>query len=335
MQVTVNKNGGIHQQTYKRGVPQADVKKIGTCDAAVHGTTTRFWPDATIFSVTTFDYQTILTRMRQQAYLTKGVTITILDEFQNRKYRFFFEGGVKSYIHHLNRGADMVGDDVFYTDRLSDEMQVEIVLQYRKDDYSTKIIAFTNNVLNPDGGTHLVGFQSALTRTMNKYARSQDFLKEKDQNFTSEDVMEGLSAVISVKIPEPRFSSQTKEKLVNPEAKAIVDRVMSERFGEFLEEHPKSARAISEKCLLAARARMAARNARDTIIRKGVLEGATLPGKLADCSSKDPAVSELYIVEGDSAGGSAKQGRDRDHQAILPLKGKILNTEQARIDKIF
>lgn len=334
MEVYVHKDGKIYKQVYQRGIPDGQVVPTGEKTKKT-GTIVRFWPDGTIFSVTIFDYNTIINRMRQQAYLTKGVTLTIIDERTDEKYRFFFEGGVRSYISHIAKGSELIGDEIFYVDKEMDGASIEIALQYRKDDFSTKIIPFTNNVLNPDGGTHVAGFQTALTRTINKYGRAQEFLKEKDENLSSEDMLEGLIAVISVKVSEPRFSSQTKEKLVNPEIKGIVDRAFGERLYEWLEENPRSAKAVFEKCLLAARARAAARSARDTIIRKGALEGMTLPGKLADCSSKDPAKSELYIVEGDSAGGSAKQGRNREFQAILPLRGKILNTEQARLDKIF
>jgi DNA gyrase subunit B len=288
-----------------------------------------------MFTTTVFDYDTIRTRLRQQAYLTKGSTITLLDEFTDSKYRFFFEGGIESYVHHLNRAADPIGEDVFYVDKQIDNVQVEISLQYKKDDYSERTISFVNNVITPEGGTHVVGFKMALTRTINKYAREQEFLKEKDQNLANEDVVEGLTVIISVKVPEPQFEGQTKGKLGNAEVKGIADKAMGEAFYDFLSEHPKTGRAIIEKCLLASRARAAARNARDTIIRKGALEGSGLPGKLADCSSKDPTKCELYIVEGDSAGGSAKQGRNREFQAILPLRGKILNTEQARLDKVF
>lgn len=334
MEVHVHKNGSVYRQSYQRGIPDGQVAPTGE-KTNVTGTIVRFWPDATIFSVTVFDYHTIITRMRQQAYLTKWITLTIRDERTGENYRFFFEGGVKSYISHIAKGSELIGDEIFYLDKELDGASLEIALQYRKDDYTTKIIAFTNNVINNDGWTHVAGFQTALTRTINKYWRAQEYLKEKDENLTSEDMLEGLIAVISVKVPEPRFSSQTKEKLVNPEIKGVVDRGFGERLAEWLDENPKSARAIFEKCLLAARARAAARSARDTIIRKWALEGMTLPGKLADCSSKDPSKSELYIVEGDSAGGSAKQGRNREFQAILPLRGKILNTEQARLDKIF
>lgn len=334
MQVWVHKNGKVYTQSYQRGIPDGPTAPTGD-KTDIHGTIVRFWPDATMFTTVVFDYDTILTRLRQQAYLTKGITMTLINEFTGAKYRFFFEGGIQSYVHHLNRGVDTIGDGIFYADKNLDDIQVEIALQYKKDDYSERIISFVNNVTTTDGGTHMAGFQAALTRTINKYAREQEILKEKDANLESSDVLEGLCAVISVKVPEPRFSSQTKEKLVNPEAKSVVDRVFSEKLYEYLQENPRSAKAMVEKSLLAARARAAARSARDTIIRKGALEGMTLPGKLADCSSKDPSKSEIYIVEGDSAGGSAKQGRDRETQAILPLKGKILNTEQARLDKIF
>ncbi len=334
MQVWVHKDGKIYTQSYKRGVPDDQVKDTGE-KTKKHGTVVRFWPDATMFTTVIFNYDTIRNRLRQQAYLTKGITMTLLNEFTDASYRFFFEGGIQSYVHHLNRGVETIGDEIFYVDRNLEDIQVEIALQYKKDDYTDKLISFVNNVTTTDGGTHMAGFQAALTRTMNKYAREQEFLKEKDNNLESTDVLEGICAVISVKVPEPRFSSQTKEKLVNPEVKSVVDKIFSERLYDFLAENPKVAKSMIDKCLLASRARAAARNARDTIIRKGALEGSGLPGKLADCSSKDPSKCELYIVEGDSAGGSAKQGRAREFQAILPLRGKILNTEQARLDKIF
>ncbi len=334
MQVWVHKDGKVYTQSYKIGVPDAQVADTGE-KTNKHGTVVRFWPDATMFTTVAFDYDTIRTRLRQQAYLTKGITLTLVDEFQNSKYRFFFEWGIESYVHHLNRSVEPVGEDVFYVDKQIDHIQVEVALQYKKDDYNERTISFVNNVITPEGGTHVVGFKMALTRTINKYAREQEILKEKDQNLANEDVVEGLTAIVSVKVPEPQFEGQTKWKLGTPEAKWTTDKVMGESFYDFLSEHPKTARAIIEKCLLAARARAAARNARDTIIRKGALEGSGLPGKLADCSSKDASKCELYIVEGDSAGGSAKQGRNREFQAILPLRGKILNTEQARLDKVF
>jgi DNA gyrase subunit B len=334
MQVWVHKDGQVYTQSYQIGVPDGQVAPTGE-KTKKHGTIVRFWPDASMFTTTTFDYDTIKIRLRQQAYLTKGITITLVSEFEDTKYRFFFEGGIESYVHYLNRATDPVTDEVFYTDKQVDQVQVEIALQYKKDDYNEKLISFVNNVITPEGGTHVVGFKMALTRTINKYAREQEILKEKDQNLTNEDVVEGITVIVSVKVPEPQFEGQTKGKLGNAEVKGIADRAMGEAFYDFLAENPKAAKQIIEKCLLAARARAAARNARDTIIRKGALEGSGLPGKLADCSSKDATKCELYIVEGDSAGGSAKQGRNREFQAILPLRGKILNTEQARLDKVF
>ena len=334
MQVWVHKDNKVYTQSYQIGVPDGAVMPTGE-KTTKHGTIVRFWPDATMFTTTVFDYDTIRIRLRQQAYLTKGITITLFNEFEDSSYRFFFEGGIESYVHYLNRTADPVTDEVFYTDKQIDQVQVEIALQYKKDDYNEKLISFVNNVITPEGGTHVVGFKMALTRTINKYSREQDILKEKDTNLTNEDVVEWLTVIISVKVPEPQFEWQTKGKLGNAEVKGIADRAMGEAFYDFLAENPKAARQIIEKCLLAACARAAARSARDTIIRKGALEGTGLPWKLADCSSKDASKCELYIVEGDSAGGSAKQGRDRKFQAILPLRGKILNTEQARLDKIF
>lgn len=334
MQIWVHKEWLVHMQSYQMGVPDGPVAPTGE-KTKKHGTIVQFWPDPTMFTTVDFDYDTIRVRLRQQAYLTKGVTITLVNEFTDTRYRFFFEGGIESYIHYLNRSVEPVTDEVFYVERQIDEVQVEVALQYKKDDYNDKVISFVNNVITPEGGTHIVGFKMALTRTINKYAREQEILKEKDQNLTNEDVIEGLTAIISVKVPEPQFEWQTKWKLGTPEAKGITDKVMSGALYDFLAENPRPARAIIEKCLLAARARAAARNARDTIIRKWALEWSWLPWKLADCSSKDAAKSELYIVEGDSAGGSAKQGRDREFQAILPLRGKILNTEQARLDKVF
>ncbi|MBC7498774.1 DNA topoisomerase (ATP-hydrolyzing) subunit B [Candidatus Gracilibacteria bacterium] len=334
MQVWVHKDGQVYTQSYQIGVPDGAVVPTGE-KTKKHGTIVRFWPDASMFTTVVFDYDTIRIRLRQQAYLTKGITITFNNEFEDTAYRFFFEGGIESYVHYLNRSTDPVTDEVFYADKQVDQVQVEIALQYKKDDYNEKLISFVNNVITPEGGTHVVGFKMALTRTINKYAREQDILKEKDTNLTNEDVVEGLTVIISVKVPEPQFEGQTKGKLGNAEVKGIADRAMGEGFYDFLAENPRAAKQIIEKCLLAARARAAARSARDTIIRKGALEGTGLPGKLADCSSKDASKCELYIVEGDSAGGSAKQGRDRVFQAILPLRGKILNTEQARLDKIF
>lgn len=334
-EATVWQNGFEYRQTYERGKPLGPVEKIGTTDHA-NGTKIEFWPDEQIFEDTVFDFTYVKKDFRERAYLTKGITLTAIDERAGKqaRIRYYFEGGLRSYITYLNRHHDTLWD-IFCTDNLVDQVSVEIALQYRKDDYAEHLTSFVNNVITPGWGTHMTGFRTALTRTINKYARENKFLGEKDNNLTNEDVAEGLTAIISVKVPEPQFEWQTKDKLWNSEVRGITDRSVAETLTEFLAEQPRTAKAIIEKCLLASRARMAARSARETIIRKWALEGLTLPGKLADCSSKDPSKSELYIVEGDSAGGSAKQGRNREFQAILPLRGKILNTEQARIDKIF
>ena len=332
MEATVKREWKIFYQSYKEWVPDEQVKEIWKSKDT--GTTIKFYPDATIFKETiTFDYKTILKRLRQQAYLTKGIQLDIIDERNWEKYRFYFEWGIKSYVQFLNKKEDTLGD-IFYVEKENKGVLVETSLQYNKE-YSSNIIAFVNNVHTPEGWTHLTGFRTALTRTINKYAREKGILKEKDQNLTNDDVVEGITCVISIKLEDPQFEGQTKAKLGSSEARWAVDWVVSEKLMEFLEENPNSAKKIIEKTFLAAKARLAARAARDTVVRKGALEWLTLPGKLADCSSRDPKVSELYIVEWDSAGGSAKQWRDREHQAILPLKGKILNTEQARIDKIY
>ncbi len=329
--VTVHRDGKMHQQTYHTGVPEGDLKVVGKTDRT--GTDILFYADEKIFETTKFSYETILDRLRHQAYLTKGVRTSIYNEKTGARYSFYFEGGIKSYVSHLNHGKDVVDEDVFYVDKQINDTQVEIAAQYT-DGYSETIKQFANNVFNPDGGTHLVGFRMALTRVINDYARKNGLLKEKEENLTGEDCREGLTAVILVKLPDPQFEGQTKNKLGNPEVRGYVDKVTAEYFTYYLEEHPAIARKIVGKALLAARARKAARAARDNIIRKGVLEGASMPGKLADCSSKDPSNSELYLVEGDSAGGSAKTGRDSKTQAILPLRGKVLNVERARLDKM-
>lgn len=332
MEAWVHRDGKVHYQSFSTWKTDADIEVIGTTDKT--GTIIKFYPDASIFKITTeFDYTTIVNRLRQQAYLTKGIKLNIIDERTEKRYKFYFEGWVKSYVHFLNKNEDNLWD-IFYTEKEKNDILVELSLQYNKG-YSNNIISFVNNIHTPEWGSHLTGFRTALTRTINKYARDKGILKEKDQNLTNDDVVEGLTCVISIKVVDPQFEWQTKGKLWTPEARWAVDGVFAEKFMEFLEEDPKTAKQVIEKVFLAAKARLAARAARDTVIRKGALEGMTLPGKLADCSSKDPVKSELYIVEGDSAGGSAKQGRDRDTQAILPLRGKILNTEQARIDKIF
>jgi len=360
----VRQNGKLWVQEYKRGVPLKKVKAVAKAQGT--GTTITFKPDPNVFEKTEFDFQTIVDHLRQQAYLTKGVKIKIFDERIKGKfksYEFYFEGGIRSYVKHLNSNNEPKHPTVFYVEKEvvpnrngvirekegtkeEKEMEitgakakshkpvvVEVALQY-VDDYRESVFAFANNIYNLEGGMHLVGFRSALTRTLNNYARKNNLLKEKDDNLTGDDVREGLTAVISVKVQEPQFEGQTKAKLGNPEVRTAVDSVFGEYFYNFLEEHPREAEAIIGKCLLAAQARKAAKQARETVLRKGVLDGLALPGKLADCSSKDPEDSELYIVEGDSAGGSAKQGRDREHQAILPLRGKILNVERARLDKM-
>jgi DNA gyrase subunit B len=332
LEAWVHRNGKIYYHSYEKGIAVGDIEVVGKSNKT--GTIIKFSPDDSIFKISTeFNYKTIVDRLRQQAYLTKGIKLNIIDERTDKRYKFYFEGWVKSYVHFLNKNEDSLGE-IFYTEKEKNEILVELSLQYNRE-YSNNIITFVNNIHTPEGGSHLTGFRTALTRTINKYARDKGILKEKDINLTNDDVIEGLTCVISIKVIDPQFEGQTKGKLGTAEARGAVDGVFSEKFMEFLEEDPKSAKAVIEKTLLAAKARLAARAARDTVIRKGALEWMTLPGKLADCSSRDPIKSELYIVEGDSAGGSAKQGRDRKTQAILPLRGKILNTEQARIDKIF
>lgn len=329
--VTIYKDGKIHHQEYERGVPKADLKVIGKTDRK--GTEITFYPDDTIFETVGINYETVLDRLRHAAYLTKGIRTNLTDERTGQKYGFYFEGGIQSYVKHLNLGKDVVDEDVFYVDKQVEDVQVEIAIQYA-DTFTETVKAFANNVYNPDGGTHLTGFRAALTRVINDYARKNGLLKEKEENLSGEDTREGLTSVILVKLPDPQFEGQTKNKLGNPEIRGYVEQVLSEYLSYYLEEHPAIAKKIIGKSLLAARARKAARAARDNIIRKGVLEGSGLPGKLADCSSRNPAESELYIVEGDSAGGSAKSGRDSKTQAILPLRGKVLNVERARLDKL-
>jgi DNA gyrase subunit B len=329
--VKIYRDGKIFYQEYTRGVPDADLKVTGK--STVTGTEITFYPDETIFETIAFNYDTILDRLRHQAYLTKGVRTSLTDEKSGKRYGFYFESGIQAYVKHLNHGREVVDDDLFYVDKQVHDVQVEIAAQYT-DGYTETIKQFANNVITPDGGTHLTGFRTALTRVINDYARKQGLLKEKEENLSGEDCREGLTAVILVKLPDPQFEGQTKNKLGNPEVRGYVDQVMSEHFNYFLEEHPAIARKIVGKALLAARARKAARAARENILRKGVLEGASMPGKLADCSSKDPKTSEIYLVEGDSAGGSAKSGRDSKTQAILPLRGKVLNVERARLDKM-
>jgi DNA gyrase subunit B len=328
----VRTDGYIYTQDYEMGVPLTDIKKGGKTTET--GTTITFYPDETIFKETVeLEYQWVVDYLRHQAYLTKGLKTFVHDERTDQRYGFYFEGGIQSYVRHLNLGKDVVDEDVFYVEKEIEDSMVEIALQYT-DSYAETIKAFANNVFNPDGGTHLTGFRSALTRVVNDYARKNGLLKEKEENLSGEDTREGLTAIILVKLPDPQFEGQTKNKLGNPEVRGYVEQVLAEYMAYYFEEHPAVARKIVSKALLAARARKAARAARDNILRKGILEGAGLPGKLADCSSRNPENSELYIVEGDSAGGSAKGGRDSKTQAILPLRGKVLNVERARLDKM-
>lgn len=333
--VDVYREGKAYHQEYAKGVPLGDLKMVGKAPAnRSHGTDITFYPDASIFTETqTMSYDTIIDHLRHGAYLTKGIRTSIYNQKTGQKYSFYFEGGIRSYVHHLNVGKDPVDEDIFYVDKQVHDSQVEIAMQYT-DSFTETIKQFANNVVNPEGGSHLTGFRTALTRVINDYARKQGLLKEKEENLSGEDCREGLTAVILVKLPDPQFEGQTKGKLGNPEVRGYVEQVMNEYFGYYLEEHPAVARKIVGKALLAARARKAARAARDNIIRKGVLDGASMPGKLADCSSKDPSKSELYLVEGDSAGGSAKTGRDSKTQAIMPLRGKVLNVERARLDRM-
>ncbi len=333
LQAEVHREGKVWIQEFKKGVPQGKVKSIGPTKK--RGTTIRFHADATIFETTNYNLTDIIHHLRQQAYLTAGIHVVIIDERQgaNVPHGFYFEGGVASYVRHLNERRESKQPNVFYVHKPVESLDVEVALQYTVE-YNESMHCYANNIVNAEGGTHLAGFRAALTRVLNSYARDKGYLKDKDINLTGEDTREGLTAVISVKLPEPQFEGQTKGKLGNPEAKSAVETVFGEAFQIFLEEHPRDAEEMIGKCLLSARARAAARAARETVLRKGALEGLTLPGKLADCSSKDNKNTELYIVEGDSAGGSAKQARNREFQAILPLRGKILNVERARLDKL-
>ena len=330
--VTVKREGHIHQQEYRRGVPQYDVRVIGDTDE--HGTTVTFQPDPEIFTETTeYDYATLLTRIREIAFLNKGITLTLVDERTDVSNRFMYEGGISEYVKYLNEKKEALHDEPIYVEGSRDMIQVEVALQYN-DSYTENIYSFCNNINTHEGGTHESGFKSALTRIVNDYARKTGVIKDSNSNLSGDDVREGLTAIISVKIPEPQFEGQTKTKLGNSEVRGIVESLFGEKLQEFLEENPAVSRRILDKGLQASRAREAARKARELTRRKSALEVSALPGKLADCSSKDASISELYIVEGDSAGGSAKQGRDRHFQAILPLRGKILNVEKARLDRI-
>ena len=334
MVAEVVKNGQLYRVEFERGATKVPFKKIGGVDRS-DGTTITFYPDDTIFKETIeFDYKWVVNYLRHQSYLTKGVYTSVIDERSGERSAFYFEGGIQSYVKHLNIGKEIVGEKIFYVERQVEDSVVEIAVQYN-DTFVEVVKPFANNVLTPDGGTHLIGFRAALTRVINEYARKSGLLKEKEENLTGDDIREGLTAIILVKLPDPQFEGQTKNKLGNPEVRRYVEQVMNEYFAYYLEENPDVAKKIVGKALLAARARKAARAARDNVLRKGALDGMGLPGKLWDCSSKKPSDSELYIVEGDSAAGSAKTGRDSKTQAILPLRGKVLNTERARLDKMF
>lgn len=329
----VRKNGKIYRQEYATGVPQTELEVVGKSDDS--GTTITFYPDPTIFKETVnFDYKWVVNYLRHQAYLTKGIHTSVIDERTGERKAFYFEGGIQSYVKNLNIGKDVLSDDIFYVEKQVEDCMVEIAVQYN-DTYTEVVKPFANNVLTPDGGTHLVGFRTALTRVINDYARKNSLLKEKEDNLTGDDIREGLTAVILVKLPDPQFEGQTKNKLGNPEMRRYVDQVMSEYFAYYLEENPATAKKVVGKATLAARARKAARAARDNVIRKGAFEGLNLPSKLTDCSSRNRKDCELFIVEGNSAAGSAKDGRDSTIQAVLPLRGKVLNTERARFDKMF
>lgn len=334
MVAEVRKNGKLHRVEFENGGKTVGdgLKIVG--DTKGTGTSITFYPDATIFKETTdFDYNWVVSYARHQAYLTKGILITVKDERTGDREAFYFEGGIRSYVRKLNEGKEVLADDIFYVEKGIEDSEVEVALQYN-DSYAETIKPFANNVLTPDGGMHVIGFRTAMTRVVNDYARKNGLLKEKEPNLTGDDIKEGLTAVILVKLPDPQFEGQTKNKLGNPEVRGYVDKVMSEYFAYYLEENPAVAKKIVGKATLAARARKAARAARDNVIRKGAFEGLNLPSKLADCSSRDRTECELFIVEGNSAAGSAKDGRNPKIQAILPLRGKVLNTERARLDKM-
>ena len=329
----VYKDGKIHHIEFEKGKTVVPFAVTGKTEK--QGTMITFYPDAEVFKETTvFDYDWVVNYLRHQAYLTKGILTCVHDERTGKSESFYFEGGIKSYVRRLNEGKEVVSDDIFYVEKPIEDIIVEISVQYN-DTFAETIRPFVNNVLTPDGGTHVVGFRTALNRTINDYARKNGLLKEKDDNLTGDDIKEGLTAVILVKLPDPQFEGQTKNKLGNPEVRGYTDKVMSEYFAYYLEEHPDVAKKIVNKATLAARARKAARAARDNVIRKGAFEGLNLPSKLTDCSSRDRTECELFIVEGNSAAGSAKEGRDSKIQAVLPLRGKVLNTERARLDKMF
>ena len=333
MEVEIKRNGNIYKQCYEKGKAVTKLEVIG--ESKKTGSKTTFWPDPEIFSETTvFDYSTLESRLREMAFLNKGVKIVFKDEREGQKKSetFHYEGGIKEFVKFINKNKDAIHNDVIYFEIIKETCEVEVAMQYT-DSYSELVLGYANNINTTDGGTHIVGFKSALTRVFNDYGKKSKILKEND-TLSGDDVREGLTAIVSVKLAEPQFEGQTKAKLGNSEIRGFVETSTNENLTAFLEENPAQAKTILEKCIRAARAREAARKARDLTRRKGALESFSLPGKLADCSEKDPSLSEIFLVEGDSAGGSAKDGRDRKRQAILPLRGKILNVEKARLDKI-
>ncbi|HWQ03728.1 MAG TPA: DNA topoisomerase (ATP-hydrolyzing) subunit B [Longilinea sp.] len=332
-EVHVCRDEQVYFQRYERGIPQEPVKAIGKCDAGKTGTTTTFRFDREIFKGDLdFKFDTLLQRFREMAFVTRQVEIRLVDERVGHEMTFYFEGGISSFVRFLNRNREVL-HPVFYASKDLENIGIEVAIQYT-DAYSESVYSFANTINTIDGGSHLTGLRTAVTRVINDYAHKANLLKDTDANFAGDDTREGMTAIVSIKHPDPQFESQTKVKLMNPEVQTFVQQVVGEAFGSFLEENPQAAKAIVQKCLTSSRARDAARKARDLVIRKSALESMTLPGKLADCSERDPTKTEMYIVEGNSAGGSAKQGRDRHFQAILPLRGKILNTERARLDKM-
>jgi DNA gyrase subunit B len=335
LEVKIYSDGKIYRQTYERGNVTSKLEVLGECPIERHGSTVSFKPDGTIFEETVYDFATLKQRLREMAFLTKGLKITLIDDREEkREETFHYEGGIKEFVTYLNENKEPLYPEIIYCEGVRNNIMVEVALQHN-DSYNESCFSFVNNITTPEGGTHMSGFKNALTKTFNDYARKNKLLKDSESNLSGEDIREGMTAIISIKIEEPQFEGQTKQKLGNSEAKTAVDSVVSEQLTYFLEQNPAVAKAICEKSILAQRARAAARKARDLTRRKSALEGMALPGKLADCSDKNPENCEIYIVEGDSAGGSAKMARSRATQAILPLRGKILNVEKARLDKIY
>ena len=335
LEVQVYRDGNVYQQRYERGRTMYPLKIVGTCSPDQHGTRVSFLPDKEIFEETVFDYDTLKMRLRETAFLTKNLKIVLHDEREEKhEHTFHYEGGIKEFVSYLNKGKTLLYENVLYCEGTKDGVYVEVSMQHN-DSYTENIYTFVNNINTPEGGTHLTGFKNALTKTFNDYARKNKLLKENEDSLSGEDIREGLTAIVSVKVEEPQFEGQTKQKLGNSEARGAVDNIVSEQLTYYLEQNPTAAKAMCEKSIMAQRARAAARKARDLTRRKSALEGMALPGKLADCSDKNPENCEIYIVEGDSAGGSAKTARSRATQAILPLRGKILNVEKARMDKVY